>query len=55
MPVEIERKFLVCGNEWRSGTYGQCYCQGYLVSVDGVTVRIRRAGPKATLHIGAAD
>jgi CYTH domain-containing protein len=48
MPVEIERKFLVCGAEWRRDAQGQRYCQGYLARLDGVAARVRRAtGSKA--------
>jgi adenylate cyclase len=46
MPVEIERKFLVCGDEWRREAEDQHYCQGYLARSDGVTVRARRKGKK---------
>ncbi|WP_375461088.1 CYTH domain-containing protein [uncultured Enterovirga sp.] len=51
MPVEIERKFLVLGHDWRSGTIAQRFCQGYLASGNGVTVRVRRAGPRAYVTI----
>jgi adenylate cyclase len=50
MPVEIERKFLVAGDNWRGSALGQRYCQGYLSKGD-VTVRVRRAGPRAFLTI----
>ena len=48
MAVEIERKFLVTGDAWRSGdsTY---YCQGYLNTHQDRTVRVRIAGDKAFL------
>ena len=50
MSVEIERKFLVTGSEWRSAqsTY---YCQGYLNTVRQRTVRIRIAGDRGVLTI----
>ena len=52
MPVEIERKFLVVGDDWRHGDPpGQRFCQGYLAGEPGVTVRIRRAGAKAYITI----
>ena len=51
MPVEIERKFLVCGDEWRREAEGQRYCQGYLARLDRVTVRVRRAGSEAFLTV----
>jgi adenylate cyclase len=51
MPIEIERKFLVADDAWRGGREGQRFCQGYLASDAGVTVRVRRAGPKAYVTI----
>ncbi len=55
MPVEIERKFLVAKDCWRGHARGQRYCQGYLSKGD-VTVRVRRAGPRAFLTIkGSGD
>jgi len=48
MPVEIDRKFLVGNDDWRSSQSGQRFCQGYLSSAEGVTVRVRRAGAHAT-------
>ncbi len=50
MPVEIERKFLVAKDSWRGHIPGQRYCQGYLSKGD-ITVRVRRAGPRAYLTI----
>lgn len=43
MGREIERKFLLTGEQWRSLSYGgQYYCQGYIpTSQAGTTVRIR--------------
>ena len=51
MPVEIERKFLVMDDGWRGDISGQRFCQGYLARSEGVTVRVRRAGPRAYLTI----
>jgi CYTH domain-containing protein len=52
MPGEIERKFLVVGDAWRSSaSAGQRFCQGYLAGGHGVTVRIRRAGPRAFITV----
>jgi adenylate cyclase len=51
MALEIERKFLVISDGWRTGCVGQRYCQGYLARGDGVTVRVRRAGSQAFLTI----
>jgi adenylate cyclase len=44
MAIEIERKFLVRGDEWRSLGKGTIYRQGYISTVNGVTVRVRIAG-----------
>ena len=46
---EIERKFLVVGDEWRKGAVGTHYRQGYLNSVKERTVRIRTINDKAFL------
>lgn len=50
MGVEIERKFLVCGEEWQSApsTY---YCQGYLNRDKERTVRVRVAGKTGWLTV----
>jgi CYTH domain-containing protein len=48
--VEIERKFLVKGDEWRSLAQGTLYRQGYLASGER-TVRIRTAGDRAYITI----
>ncbi len=50
MATEIERKFLVTGNDWKSAppTY---YCQGYLNRDRSRTVRIRIAGDQAFLTV----
>ena len=50
MPVEIERKFLVRGDEWRTDR-GVCISQGYLNRDRERTVRVRIAGAKAFLTI----
>lgn len=46
MAVEIERKFLVISDAWRSGPPGVVMRQGYLASGRGVgaTVRVRMVG-----------
>ena len=43
------------GDTWRAGggEPGQRFCQGYLADADGVTVRVRRAGPRAYLTVRA--
>lgn len=51
MAVEIERKFLVSSNAWQGLGIGVPYCQGYLTSAKGCTVRVRVAGPQAFLTI----
>ena len=51
MGKEIERKFLVTGDEWRAAARGTLYRQGYLNSAKERTVRVRVAGDKAFLTI----
>jgi adenylate cyclase len=51
MPREIERKFLVRGDEWASGAEGTPYRQGYLSTDAGRTVRVRVAGGRAMITI----
>lgn len=57
MGVEIERKFLVGADHWRSrADRGTVMKQGYLAADPGRTVRVRVAGPEAWLTIkGPAD
>jgi CYTH domain-containing protein len=58
MKIEIERKFLVSGDGWRSATGAGLPCeQGYISSgADQVTVRVRRIGNKGFLTLkGAAQ
>ncbi|MDX2240807.1 MAG: CYTH domain-containing protein [Leptolyngbyaceae cyanobacterium bins.302] len=54
MGTEIERKFLVVGDEWRTLGKGTIYCQGYLASEPGRTVRIRIVGEQGFLTIKGA-
>ncbi|MBF0428383.1 MAG: CYTH domain-containing protein [Magnetococcales bacterium] len=51
MGKEIERRFLVQGDEWRSLGSGMDYQQGFLSTVKERVVRVRIAGDKATLTI----
>ena len=51
MGTEIERKFLVTGNEWKDMAAGIRYRQGYLSSGKERTIRVRIAGDKAFLTI----
>jgi len=54
MPLEIERKFLVQGDGWRSNNpVGVRFCQGYLAD-ERARVRVRRAGDRACLTIKGA-
>ena len=50
MGIEIERKFLTTGDEWRNANATYC-CQGYLNPDKQRTVRVRIAGDKAMLTI----
>ena len=51
MPIEIERKFLVKGEEWRSLGVGTIYRQGYITNTQGRTVRVRVVGEQGYLTI----
>jgi CYTH domain-containing protein len=47
MAKEIERKFLVNSDQYRTLARGVHYHQGYIPTVSGVTVRVRIAGDHA--------
>ena len=49
MAIEIERKFLVLGNELPALTRGTPIKQGYIPTANGTTVRVRLAGDNAYL------
>lgn len=51
MGKEIERKFLVKGDSWRSQGIGKRYRQGYLSTVKERTVRVRTAGDKGFITV----
>ena len=51
MGKEIERKFLVKGDAWKSLAKAMRYRQGYLNSVKERTVRVRTVGNKGFLTI----
>ena len=51
MGKEIERKYLVKGDVWRSLAEGTLFRQGYLNSAKERVVRARTMGPKAALTI----
>ncbi|KKD39210.1 MAG: CYTH domain-containing protein [Limnoraphis robusta] len=54
MGIEIERKFLVKDDRWRSLATGILYCQGYISSENGRTVRVRIIGNQGYLTIKGA-
>lgn len=52
MNVEIERKFLVLTDDYKTQSYKKSYiCQGYLSSESGKTVRVRLKEDKGYLTI----
>lgn len=51
MGEEIERKFLVVDMSWKKTAVPKDYCQGYLTTGTGVTVRARVADSKGFLTI----
>lgn len=51
MGKEIERKFLVKNKSYKSLANGTHYQQGYIPTVNGMTVRIRIAGDKAFITL----
>ena len=51
MGQEIERKFLVVGDGWRSAAEGTLIRQGYIPTQDARTVRVRQAGDRAYITL----
>jgi adenylate cyclase len=51
MGREIERKFLVTGDDWRTGARCERFRQGYLSSDKARTVRVRIEGTRGVLTI----
>ncbi len=51
MAIEIERKYLVEGNQWREGAVGSEFRQGYLSTVKERTVRVRVVGDRGYLTV----
>ena len=51
MATEIERKYLVVGDTWRSQAVGTVFRQGYLSTVKERIVRVRVAGDQGYLTI----
>ncbi|HKJ09928.1 MAG TPA: CYTH domain-containing protein [Gammaproteobacteria bacterium] len=55
MATEIERKFLVCNDQWRAhADAGTAYRQGYLASDPSCSIRVRVGGGRARLNIKSA-
>ncbi|MCP5365688.1 MAG: CYTH domain-containing protein [Hyphomicrobiales bacterium] len=54
MATEIERKFLVSGAGWRSGSEAAAIRQGYLTTTKTLSVRVRTFGEQAFLTIKGA-
>ena len=51
MGKEIEKKFLIVNDDWRQLGTGKPYCQGYLNSEKGRTVRVRTINDRGILTI----
>ncbi|MEQ8465867.1 CYTH domain-containing protein [Coleofasciculus sp. E1-EBD-02] len=51
MAIEIERKFLVKGDQWRTLGQGMLYRQGYISTQNLTTVRVRLVGDQGYLTI----
>jgi adenylate cyclase len=51
MGKEIEKKFLIINDDWRSLGKAKPYCQGYLNSEKGRTVRVRTINERGILTI----
>ncbi|MDY0059056.1 MAG: CYTH domain-containing protein [Myxococcota bacterium] len=51
MGQEIERKFLLTGDGWRTQGRSEPYRQGYLSTAPGRTVRVRTVGERGYLTI----
>lgn len=56
MGIEIERKFLVVGEQWRDQVYRRSpMAQGYLGGGGAASVRVRLAGSQAWLNVKSAN
>jgi len=51
MAIEIERKFLVKDDQWRTLGQGMLYRQGYIATQNLTTVRVRLVGDQGYLTI----
>ncbi|MBD3610677.1 MAG: CYTH domain-containing protein [Gammaproteobacteria bacterium] len=55
MATEIERKFLIRGEQWKKGAdNGTLFRQGYLVGSEKASVRVRIEGKRANINIKSA-
>jgi len=55
MGIEIERKFLVTGDDWRAAITGSVrYQQGYLARSPSSAIRVRTDGERAYLNVKAS-
>ena len=56
MGIEIERKFLVINDHWKTDADGGTdFKQGYLTQAGSSSVRVRKEGDKANLNIKSAE
>lgn len=55
MSLEIERKFLVKGTQWKQLGTGQLYKQGYFLGAEKAIVRVRIQSDKAFLGIKSSQ
>ncbi|PHR29937.1 MAG: adenylate cyclase [Desulfotalea sp.] len=51
MGLEIEKKFLITDDSWRKLGSGKDYCQGYLSSGKGPSLRIRTIGERGIITV----
>jgi len=52
MPIEIERRFLVCSDEWRAAaTSCRRYRQSYLSQTPASSIRVRRSDDDGTITV----
>lgn len=54
MSIEIERKFLITGNDWKQGAQFSQYRQGYIFAGKNGIVRVRTIDQKGYLTIKSA-
>lgn len=56
MGLEIERKFLVCSDDWRDQVHARAhYRQGYLANNERCSIRVRSDDVKAGLNIKSSS